>query len=265
MSLIFRCPSCLGAGEVLLERLSKSARSARCARCAGVFPLPAGNTVELADPELPVRIAECAMVHQIDRASALSVLMEIWRAEAARAVLAPAKTSPRSGGRVPLKAMSVLALVALLAHAAWAFLLKSGASPAPQQVAPVRSEDRTASSPAPPSADHASYRPGPDREPAWRSASDPANAIEDFCRQPEYAGRLKPLYLAPGRPQNSGEVMGIVRDLAAGEDLVAVRIRLDRRTGRWRIGNGRDPVRFEGASSFDADKKIPLPPPLIEP
>ncbi|MCP3979613.1 MAG: hypothetical protein GY716_09825 [bacterium] len=88
-------------------------------------------------------------------------------------------------------------------------------------------------------------------------AGDPRSALIAYCRAMEPELSLSPLELTQTTPPSPGAKLGIVEK--AGGELQAVRIRQNRRSRRWFVGQGVRPVTPREAPTLAPDRqRVPI-------
>ncbi|MCP3979478.1 MAG: hypothetical protein GY716_09140, partial [bacterium] len=71
---------------------------------------------------------------------------------------------------------------------------------------------------------------------------DPRSVLITYCRSAGGNTHLRPVEVTSAVPAFAGTRLGMLRDLARVNELLAVRIRRDRRTRRWVAGDGRHAI-----------------------
>ncbi|MCP3980243.1 MAG: hypothetical protein GY716_13140 [bacterium] len=91
------------------------------------------------------------------------------------------------------------------------------------------------------------------------SGSDPAAILRAYCKTEPSFGILTPLEITSAVPPYPGIRLGILRDSDRIEQRYAVRIRKDRRTRQWMVGNGSQPIVPIRAPTLPEDaRRIPV-------
>jgi hypothetical protein len=78
---------------------------------------------------------------------------------------------------------------------------------------------------------------------------DPWSVLRVFCAEGAPVFRREALDVAPSVPTVASARLGIYRDLDGPPDALAIRIRRERTSGRWVVGDGREPIRSIPAPS----------------
>jgi len=86
---------------------------------------------------------------------------------------------------------------------------------------------------------------------------DPRSVLLGFCNAGRAAGRRRPFGIAPSVPPGGGIRMGLfINQDQPDAPLRAVRIHRDPRSGRWSVGDGRNPIVTENAPSLPDGARI---------
>ena len=259
LRFMFRCGRCRQVCTQNVQWVNRAPAKIRCGSCRSAYVIPFDEKRDPSEPTYRDEIRRLASQYHLDPATACSVhegIMSLQQATSPAHHSSPRATSrPRGANlpgtdlshlRRPMLAWGLLVLAVVLASS---LLMRRTGLAAPVVVISQPALEIPTVPPEEPE-EPPVLQPIVSRADAnglltqvW--GPDPRSVLLAICEHPQYMSRVRPAYVAPGRPPGPAVRLGLVRDLIDIEMFEAVTIRRDGRTGRWYAGNGRDPIVME--------------------
>ena len=251
--LSFRCAQCRAVALAQAEWRDGEAATVECGHCGDTYVLPAGKNRGASDSHYRDQIRALATAHELDLATATSVLEEIIPLSQAvarrRTGPAPAVADPPPPNGKWLRG-SFACVAVVLSLSLLALKRREATDPVNHAPAPAAANLIEEAAPTPPEP-----VPLPREAPLVRwnndagnmteiAGPDPASVLEGFCRE---GSGLELVAVNDAVPPNPGLRIGLVRRQGEGAEVLSVSIRRDPRTGRWFIGDRQAPVRLSSS------------------